>query len=96
MLRLRGFKLLIELSRNSRNGRSHVLEISDSRLESPVKRDAYAEVMAKHEELVKRGEDPGSAHLLKRQSGEVQGNPPTIQPAVGVDEDGQDISTLNY
>ena len=59
---------------------------------SPVKRDAYAEIVAKHEELVKRGENPGSGHLGKRQNGEVQGNPPTIHPAVAVDEDGQDIS----
>jgi hypothetical protein len=65
---------------------------ANNRLESPVKRDAYAEVVAKHEELVKRGEDPGSAHLRKRQNGDVPGNTPTIQPAVAVDEDGQDIS----
>jgi hypothetical protein len=65
---------------------------ANSRLEPPVKRDAYAEVIAKHEELIKRGEDPGSAHLRKRQSGDVQGNAPTITPAVAVDEDGQDIS----
>lgn len=65
---------------------------ANSRLEPPVKRDAYAEVIAKHEELIKRGEDPGSAHLRKRQNGDVKGNAPTITPAVAVDEDGQDIS----
>ena len=36
------------------------------RLDSPVKRDAYGEVLAKHNELVKRGETPGSAHLLSK------------------------------
>ena len=68
------------------------MNFSDSRLESSIKRDAYVEIVAKHAELVKRGEDPGSAHLRKRQSGDVPGNTPTIEPAVALDEDGQDIS----
>ena len=75
------------------------------RLVSPVKRDAYAEILAKHNEIVKRGEHPGSGHLLGRRDaasgselnvatpGILLGNTPTITPAVALDEDGQDIST---
>ena len=81
------------------------------RLDSPVKRDAYAEVLAKHNELVKRGEAPGSAHLLwKRRHGGssssgsdsedgesaptsiLVADTPSVTPAVGLDQDGQDIS----
>jgi hypothetical protein len=70
-----------------------------------VKRDAYAEVLAKHNEIVKRGEIPGSGHLLDRRQvssgSESEGEggsdspifsvTPTISPAVALDEDGQDI-----
>ena len=64
-----------------------------SRLSSPVKRDAYAEILAKHNEIVKRGELPGSGHLLDRRAkGFLPGDTPKISPAVALDEDGQDIS----
>lgn len=68
-----------------------------ARLESPIKRDAYAEVFNKHNEIIKRGENPGAGHLQKRQNSAKPSidtaNPPTISPAVALDEDGQDIST---
>jgi hypothetical protein len=69
-------------------------DVLTSRLEPPTKRDAYAEVLAKHNEIIKRGENPGSGHLRKRQNNKPvdNANAPTITPAVAVDEDGQDIS----
>jgi len=69
-----------------------------------VKRDAHAEVLAKHNEIVKRGEIPGSGHLLDRRQvssgseSEGEGEPsaifsttPTLSPAIALDEDGHDI-----
>jgi Eukaryotic aspartyl protease len=70
-----------------------------------VKRDAHAEVLAKHNEIIKRGEIPGSGHLLDRRQvssgseseGEGESDSPifsetpTISPAVALDEDGKDI-----
>ena len=58
------------LSKSLRRGEILLEGCADHRLDSPVKRDAYGEVLAKHNELVKRGETPGSAHLLaKRHKG---------------------------
>ena len=57
---------------------------ADNRLDSPVKRDAYAEVLAKHNELVKRGETPGSAHLLsKRRNGDFSSSGSDSEPEAG-------------
>jgi len=74
---------------------------------SPVKRDAYAEVLSKHYEIVKRGEFPGSGHFIERRApdpsansqpqteGTLFGKTPTVSPAVALDEDGQDISIVS-
>jgi hypothetical protein len=108
-----------------------------ARLESPVERDGYAELLAKHNEIVKRGDIPDSVPLIRRSGSESDsvddgsdssdsdesgadtdtgaefaeegvssssasglndatgilfGSPPTVSPAVALDEDGQDIS----
>lgn len=71
---------------------------ANRRLSSPVKRDPYSEVLEKHNDLVKRGENPGDGHLIERKFGAnglpkpLLGNPPTVSPAVALDEDGDDIS----
>ena len=64
------------------------------RLNSPVKRDTYAEVLNAHYEVMKRGEFPGTGHLQKRQSarGFLHSSSPTISPAIALDEDGHDVS----
>jgi hypothetical protein len=66
----------------------------DVRLNSPLQRDAYAEVLNAHYEVLKRGEYPGTGHLQKRQnpSGILASTPPEVVPAVVLDEDGQDVS----
>ena len=63
----------------------------------------HGELMKKHNELVSRGDIPGSDHLIKRgssssslDSGILYSNTPTISPAVALDEDGDDISTLPF
>jgi hypothetical protein len=69
------------------------------RLESPVKRDPQAEILSKHNDLIKRGILPGEGHVLERRqfvdkpngTGILEGDPPTISPAVVLDEDGNDI-----
>jgi hypothetical protein len=74
---------------------------------SPVKRDAYAEVLSKHYEIVKRGEIPGSGHFIERRATDSSsdsssgnedilfGETPTVSPAVALDEDGKDISIVS-
>ena len=76
------------------------------RLDSPVKRDAYAEIAAKHADIVKRGEFPGYSHILFKRdtlepalasavnvaSGILVGDKPQISPAAALDQDGHDIS----
>lgn len=74
---------------------------------STVKRDAYAEVLSKHLEIIKRGEIPGSGHIIERRgarpssgSGSGSGNilfgeTPTVSPALALDEDGKDISIVS-
>jgi hypothetical protein len=54
------------LSKSSQKGEMQFGSALNCRLDSPVKRDAYGEVLAKHNELVKRGETPGSGHLLSK------------------------------
>ena len=101
-------KLLIERSKSFRKGRSVLKKYKLTiRLLSPVKRDAYAEVLSKHYELVKRGEIPGSGHFIERRAadsssnsapdskGILFGDTPTVSPAVAVDEDGKDISIVS-
>lgn len=73
---------------------------------SPVKRDAYAEILSKHNEIVKRGDIPGSGHFIERRAadsssdsqpeigGTLFGKTPTVSPAVALDEDGRDISIV--
>jgi hypothetical protein len=46
------------------------------RLDAPVKRDAYAEIVAKHNEIVKRGESPGPGDLEKRRHHHHHHRPP--------------------
>jgi hypothetical protein len=70
--RSREFKLEIGHSKNLLSGEtpiSHILIIIS--LESPVKRDAYAEIVAKHNDLIKRGEFPGSGHVLERRQNDI-------------------------
>ena len=80
------------------------------RLVSPVKRDAKAEILAKHYEIIKRGELPGFGHFLERRdvdhlsdaaseilpSGPIFAKEPEIQPALALDEDGNDISIFFF
>jgi hypothetical protein len=60
------------------------------RFGSPVERDYQAEILAKHYELIDRGEFPGDAHVIQRRDIVTPGSPPTISPAVTLDEFGQD------
>lgn len=74
---------------------------------STVKRDAYAEVLSKHFEIIKRGEIPGSGHLIERRAAHPSsgsgskdenilfGDTPTVSPALALDEDGKDISIVS-
>jgi hypothetical protein len=50
-------------------------------LGSTVERDGYSQLVAKHNEIVKRGENPGSAHLKKRKNGGNSSNAKTITQA---------------
>ena len=98
----RAFRLSTERSRSFLNGvlplQSHVANVN--RLGSHVKRDAQAEIQSKHNDLIKRGLLPGKGHLLDRRqfvdkangTGIVEGDAPTVSPAVVLDEDGHDIS----
>jgi hypothetical protein len=74
---------------------------------STVKRDAYAEVLSKHFEIIKRGEIPGSGHFIERRGAHPSsgsgsesenilfGETPTVSPALALDEDGKDISIVS-
>ena len=75
--KLREFKLGTGHSRSLQNGEIPTSDILTRRLNSPVERDTYAEILRKHNDLIKRGEYPGSGHILGRRQSDIAITSPT-------------------